>query len=150
MKRTNLCRGAKLRWLKYTQHSVYYKEFDNLKQLTKQLKTPHLMLVRQLRLFIDTKGFLHCSGCIHNAPLNELAKFSYILPAKHPFSPKLWSFCSSSQASKDVGINLARFSVEVATWLPYVTKSFINSSRCQEGRYSHRTWWFTWTMAVVD
>ena len=44
------------------------------------------MLVRQLRFFIDAKGFLRCGGHIHNAPLSDLAKFPYLLPTKHPFS----------------------------------------------------------------
>ena len=46
------------------------------------------MLARQLRirLFIDSKGFLRCGGRIHNAPLSDLTKFPYLLPAKHPFS----------------------------------------------------------------
>ena len=37
-------------------------------------------LVRQLRLFIDDTGLLHCGGRIHNAPLSEAAKFPYLLP----------------------------------------------------------------------
>ena len=77
---------ARLRWLKDTQQSVYNKEINNLQQLTKQPKTPRLMLVRQLRLFVDAKGFLRCGGRIHNAPLSDLTKFPYLLPAKHPFS----------------------------------------------------------------
>ena len=38
------------------------------------------------------KDLLHCGGCIHNAPLSELAKFPYLLPSHHPFTTLvIWS-----------------------------------------------------------
>ena len=74
------------RWLRDTQQSVYSKEINNLQQLANHPNTPRRMLVRQLRLFIDAKGFLRCGGRIHNAPLKDLTKFPYLIPAKHPFS----------------------------------------------------------------
>ena len=37
-------------------------------------------LVRQLHVFVDDKGLLHCGGRIHNALLSELARFPYLLP----------------------------------------------------------------------
>ena len=45
-----------------------------------------LPLVRQLRLFLDAKGFLRCGGRLHNAPLSDQAKHPYLLPPNHPFT----------------------------------------------------------------
>ena len=53
----------------------------------KSITTSHrLPLVRQLRLFIDSHGTLHCGGRIHNAPTSEFTKFPYLLPTKYPFT----------------------------------------------------------------
>ena len=40
----------------------------------------------QLCLFLDKSGAICCGGRIHNALTTELAKFPYLLPAKHPFT----------------------------------------------------------------
>ena len=63
--------------LRDTKLSVYSKEIDILRQP----KAPRLMFARQLCLFIDSKGFLRCGGRLHNAPLSDLTKFPYLLPA---------------------------------------------------------------------
>ena len=39
--------------------------------------------MKQLQLFLDQEGFIPCGGRIHNAPLTELTRFPYLLPAKH-------------------------------------------------------------------
>ena len=49
----------------------------------KHPKTPRTLLVRQLRLFLDTNGLLRCGGRIHNAPVSETIKFPYLLPSRH-------------------------------------------------------------------
>jgi hypothetical protein len=59
--------------------SKYQAEIDDTK--SKRNKLP---LCRQLQLFLDN-GILKCRGRIRNAPLDELTKFPYLLPAKHPF-----------------------------------------------------------------
>ena len=42
-----------------------------------------IMLLRQLRLFLDKNNCLQCGGRIHNAPLNQISKFPFLLLAKH-------------------------------------------------------------------
>ena len=46
---------------------------------------PQLFATCKTTLFID-KDMLRCGGRIHNAPLSELAKFPYLLPAHHYFT----------------------------------------------------------------
>ena len=72
---------VKLMWVKDMQQSVYWREVDNLQLILKKPKTPRVLLVRQLRLFLDKHGLLRCGGRIHNAPLSEVTKFPYLLPA---------------------------------------------------------------------
>ena len=75
-----------LKWVKDTQQAIYWKEVNNLQLITKQPRTPRVLLVRQLRLFLDTDGLLRCGGRIHNAPVNETTKFPYLLPPRHSLS----------------------------------------------------------------
>lgn len=53
-------------WIKTCQALTYPDEIANL---TCRSRT-RLPFVRQLRLFIDSDGFLRCVGWIHNAPLD--------------------------------------------------------------------------------
>ena len=66
-------------WIKTSHQPEYFEEITNL---TSKLVN-RTLLVRQLRLFLDSRGFLHCVGRIHNTPINELTKFPYLLPSKH-------------------------------------------------------------------
>ncbi|XP_065902510.1 uncharacterized protein [Dysidea avara] len=75
-----------LKWVKDTQQAIYWKEVNNLQLIMKQPRTPRVLLVRQLRLFLDTDGLLRCGGHIHNAPVNETTKFPYLLPPRHSLS----------------------------------------------------------------
>ena len=50
--------SARLLWIKDTQQTVYWREIANLVQITKQPNASCIMLVRQLRLFRDSKGYL--------------------------------------------------------------------------------------------
>ena len=55
---------ARMQWIHSCQQEVYWREIKNL-------STPNskrLILVRQLRLFLDKEGFLRCGSRIHNAP----------------------------------------------------------------------------------
>jgi hypothetical protein len=60
--------------------SKYQAEIEDTN--SKRNKFP---LCRQHQLFLDN-GILKCRGRIHNAPLDELAKFPYLPQAKHPFT----------------------------------------------------------------
>ena len=77
---------VKLRWVKYVQQDVHKKEIANLKLIARQPKVTSTLLVRQLRLFLDDQEFQRCGGRIHNAPVNEMTEFPYLLPSRHRFS----------------------------------------------------------------
>ncbi|XP_065893435.1 uncharacterized protein [Dysidea avara] len=77
---------ARLNWIKNTQQVTYRKEITNLQLISINPKTSWVLLVQQLRLFLDKRGFLRCGGRIHKAPLNETTRFPYLLPSKHPLS----------------------------------------------------------------
>ena len=70
--------GAEKMWLRSCQSITYHDEIANL-----QSKKGRLPMVKQLRLFLDSEGYIRCGGKIHNAPVAELAKFPYLLPGKH-------------------------------------------------------------------
>ena len=40
-------------------------------------------LMKQLRLFLDSDGFIRCEGRIHNAQLEETTRFPYLIPQNH-------------------------------------------------------------------
>ncbi|XP_053390639.1 uncharacterized protein LOC128553495 [Mercenaria mercenaria] len=60
------------------QQNFYSKEISNL-----QSGKSRLAVVRQLRLYLDSDGYIRCGGRIHNAPLDENTRFPILLPAKH-------------------------------------------------------------------
>ena len=68
-------------WLLSCQSTSYHAEIISLKS-----KDKRTTLVKQLQLFLDQEGFIRCGGRIHNAPLTELTRFPYLLPAKHPLT----------------------------------------------------------------
>ena len=71
-------------WIKNSQHQFYAAELSNLS--SQPSSGQRIMLVRQLRLIIDSDGLLRCCVRIYNAPLTQLAKFPYLLPPKQPFT----------------------------------------------------------------
>ena len=75
---------AKMYWIKDCQQQVYGNILSTL--LSSPFTTKRLPLVRQLHLFLDKAGVIHCGGRIHNAPISQLAKFPYLLPPRHSFT----------------------------------------------------------------
>ena len=73
---------ARTLWISSSQNVSYQPEITYL--IKKNHKCP--TLVRQLRLFLDKDKLLRCGGRIHNAPVNDLTKFPFLLPPKHPFT----------------------------------------------------------------
>ena len=73
---------ARIQWIHSCQQEVYYREIKNLSTP----KSKRLILVRQLRLFLDKTGLLRCGGRIHNAPLDDNTKFPCLLPPRHHFT----------------------------------------------------------------
>ena len=66
-------------WIYDCQQTCFHQEYKQLKSKFNKC----LSLVRQLRLFLDAKGYICCGGRIHNSPLSELTKFLFLLPSKH-------------------------------------------------------------------
>ena len=66
-------------WISTSQNLLYQHEITYL--MKKNHKCP--TLVKQLRLFLDKDNLLRCGSRIHNAPVNELTKFPFLLPPKH-------------------------------------------------------------------
>ena len=75
-----------------------------------------LLLVRQLRLFLDDSGLLRCGGHIHNAPLSELTKFPYLLPPKHHFTNLV--ILQTHIAQHHSGVNATLTMVRQQYWIP--------------------------------
>ena len=69
-------------WIKTSQTLVYSNDIANLHSN----RHTRLPLVRQLRLFLDSDGFLHCGRRINDATLHNVTKFPFLLPPKHPFT----------------------------------------------------------------
>jgi len=115
---------ARLRWIKDTQQTVYWKEVANLDQIAKQPSTNRIVLVRQLRLFLDSKGYLRCGGRIHNAPLNEVTKFPYLLPSKHPLSSLIVLDIHATLCHSGTGATLT--ALRQSYWIP-AARQFIKS-----------------------
>ncbi|XP_053395587.1 uncharacterized protein LOC128555850 [Mercenaria mercenaria] len=65
---------AERTWLLNCQTITYQEEIINTRSSKSRSE-----LVKQLRLFIDNDGGVHCGGRIHNAPLAESSKFPYLL-----------------------------------------------------------------------
>ena len=73
---------ARKYWISSSQSSSYSTELVYL--LKKQ--HPCLSLIRQLHLYLDGDNLIRCSGRIHDVPLDQLTRFPYLLPHKHPLT----------------------------------------------------------------
>jgi transposase InsO family protein len=115
---------AERQWIQNVQALTYGKEIANL-------RTKHdnrLPLVRQLRLFLDASGLLRCGGRIHNAPLSELTKFPYLLPAKHPFTELVIQDAHQNQLH--AGVNSTVTALRQKFWIPTARQSVKKVLRC--------------------
>ena len=102
---------ANLKWVLNAQQQVFSKEIANIRSKSKQSS-----LVRQLSLFIDSSAALRCGGRIHNAPLSELARFPYLLPAKHHFTNLV--IYSTHIAQLHAGVNGTLTAIRQHYWIP--------------------------------
>ena len=105
---------AKMKWVKDCQQQVYYNEFTNM--LSRPSASKRLLLVRQLRLFIDEKGFIRCGGRIHNAPLCQTTRFPYLLPPKHPLTSMI--IYSAHVNLFHTGTNSTLTAIRQTFWIP--------------------------------
>ena len=115
---------ARMEWIHSCQDEVYLKEVKNLSTP----KQPRFILVRQLRLFLDNKGFLRCGGRIHNAPLTEDAKFPYLLPPKHRFTALIIS--SVHAKLYHAGVSSTLTTIRQTYWIPTARRYIQTLLRC--------------------
>ena len=105
---------ARLVWIQCCQSQAYSKEITNLKEKSSK----RLLLVRQLRLFLDKDGYIRCGGRIHNAPVGELAKFPYLLPANHMYT-KLLVYATHVKLCH-AGVNSTVTALRQSYWIPTI------------------------------
>ena len=110
--------NAKLIWIKNMQQLHYSDDIDNLNSKSSK----RTLLVRQLRLFLDSNGFLRCGGRIHNAPINELTKFPYLLSLKHHFTRLL--VYATHEKLHHAGLNSTVTAIRQMYWIPTI-RAFI-------------------------
>ena len=106
--------NAKLIWIKTTQQLEYLDDIDNLRSNSSK----RTLLVHQLRLFLDDRGFLRCSRRIHNAPISELTKFPYLLSPKHHFT-KLLVYATHDKLHH-TGVNSTVTALRQSYWIPAI------------------------------
>ena len=122
-----LCK-AKFKWVADCQRQEYWQEIHNLSHSGPNHK--RTMLVRQLRLFLDSDGFIRCGGRIHNAPLSQLAKFPYLLPSRHPFTKLIVH--DTHVKLYHSGVNSTITTLRQTYWIPAVRQ-------CVKGLLRHCT-----------
>ena len=76
--------SAEMKWVKQCHHDVYRTALSDL--TSKSSSKKRTTIIRQLNLFLDNDGLIHCKGRIHNAPLSTDTKFPLLLPPKHKFT----------------------------------------------------------------
>lgn len=103
--------SANLKWMHYIQHTSFPDEIANLQSHGKCL-----LLVRQLRLFLDHNQLLCCGGRIHNALLSELTKFPYLLPLRHHFTTLVIKNAHAAQLHS--GVNATLTALHQKYWIP--------------------------------
>ncbi|VDI40841.1 Hypothetical predicted protein [Mytilus galloprovincialis] len=83
---TNDINTAVRSWILDCQKSSYSAEIKSLHD-TRNKNTMTYPRIRQLGLFIDDDGIVGCNGRIHNAPISENTKFTYLyIPINHPLT----------------------------------------------------------------
>ena len=105
---------AKMIWIKTSQELEYFEEITNLTSQSRKCT----LLVRQLRLFLDNKGFLRCGGRIHNAPISELTKFPYLLSPKHHIT-KLIMYATHERIHHS-GVSSTVTAIRQLYWIPAI------------------------------
>ena len=104
---------ANLRWVGNVQHRCFSEEITSLKTNN---RSSRLLLVRQLRLYLDHTGLIRCGGRIHNAPVSESAKFPLLLPQKDPFTSLLIWHIHKQQYH--AGVSMTVTSLRQTYWVP--------------------------------
>ena len=101
-------------WIYDSQQTCFHQEYKQLKSESDK----RLSLVRQLRLFLDAKGYICCGGRIRNAPLSELTKFPFLLPSKHPLTRLIINMIHINQLHG--GVNSVITAARQRYWIPSI------------------------------
>jgi len=104
-------KNVNLQWVLNMQQQTFSDEIANVKGNSK--RSP---LVCQLCLFLDKSGALRCGGRIQNAPISELARFSYLLLAKHFFTELV--IYATHSAQLHAGVNGTLTAIRQNYWIP--------------------------------
>ena len=101
-------------WIHHTQQLCYPKEFLVLNSNT--TAKCRLPLIRQLKLFLNDRQLICCGRRIHNARIDDEAKFPCLLPKKHPVTSLIvyhvHKICLHS------GVNATVTALRQKYWLP--------------------------------
>ena len=118
-------------WIHHTQQFCFPKEFAAL-QSTSATKR-RLPLIRQLKLFLNERQLICCGGRIHNACIDDEAKFPCLLPKKHPITSLIVYHVHNSYLHS--GVNATVTALRQKYWLPsirQVVKSLLRKCvRCR-------------------
>ena len=101
-------------WTKASQQQEYFEEITNL---TSKL-AKRTLLVHQLRLFLDSRGFLRCGGRIHNVPISKLAKFPYLLSPKYQITKFL--LYATHERLHHAGVSNTITAIRQLYWIPII------------------------------
>jgi len=115
-------RQAELLWILNTQSNSLKDEKDAIRSKSSKIST-----VRQLRLFLDDDNAIRCGGRIHNAPIDEDAKFPYLLPKNHVITRLIVRDAHLEQLHS--GVNATVTHLRQKFWIPcirQITKSVIH------------------------
>ena len=102
---------AQLLWIRGCQATYYREELQELKT-----SKPRASLIRQLRLFLDPTGAIRCGGRIHNAALDDVTKFPYLLPNKHILT--MLMIQAAHELHGHSGLNSTVTNIRQKFWIP--------------------------------
>ena len=105
---------SRMAWIRNCQALTYGNEITNIQSKSRK----RTVLVRQLQLFLDNNSFLRYGGRIHNAPINEVTKFPYLLPANHHFT--MLMVRATHERLCHAGVNSTVTALRQSYWIPAI------------------------------
>ena len=100
-------------WIHHTQKLCFLKEFVALQ--SNYATKCCLPLIRQLKLFLNNRQLVCCGGRIHNARIDDKAKFPCLLPKKHPITSLIVYHAHNSYLHS--GVNATVTALRQKHWL---------------------------------
>lgn len=106
--------ASETKWIISCQHQGFPDVFKNMNTSS----TKKLSIIKQLHLFQDSSGILRCGGRLHNAPIQDSAKFPILLPAKHQLTNFIIQDAHKLQLHS--GTNATITHVRQKFWIPTI------------------------------